>query len=806
MGFGDRREVLCLIQPVKCRVNGHTALYSDGGIIMNYPISCFDGWWLSMKNEDSFLKRLHPLKDLPKILDRRNKFARDEKTSDKTLGFIVFNNDDETNNYNSVVTRKNKHKVTYPDTTLARKALDRRLTAVRLGKEHQSTGEAISKFLELAGKYDIDCSNTITKDELTEVFKDETFTAGQKEILFGENATIEAAMKIMDKDSSGNIDFNEIVEYCSRKGYALANYGILGSEKQQINSLKDFTQAFFSTVSLNADQIGFSSKDLPRTVGVHTHYVNTADFSVETEDVKFIMEDYTTGLYHQQRIHFSQEGCGVRDIILLVEGGGGVASPSFACAAAPADILFLLDSSRSEGSTNFQTQKDFVSKFVNFLNIGPNDVQVTVGSFSTAAYSFFNLNTYHNKANLLHAISQIPYRPGGTNTFYALDMAEHYSFTPRHGDRSNAPNIVYVMTDGQSSSHSWTHNAAQHLKNSGVKVFVIGVGHVSIDELIDMATDHEHVFTVDSFSNLPSIQHLVEATYCDVLVGRVCIDKVDYCHEYSKTLCFQEDYIAWAQMNCPDYCGFCQIHTPSPTTMKQTTATQRITTPSPTTPSTTITQPPTTTTQPPPTTAKTTAPSTEEPTPSPISEGPCIDKLSNCAAYGESVCSSYRHWAIENCARFCLFCHDKATPLHVQTSTTKSTTTEKTTALPTTTQRTYDVCEDKVDKCSSYGPDICFKYTSWAAIQCPRFCLFCTPETTTTPPAATEISTTVTTPQSATRESASSTNSMSTNTPVIMVSGTQSVQGTSPKQIELSSTVNSQELTTNPHVIIIGRK
>lgn len=110
---------------------------------------------------------------------------------------------------------------------------------------------------------------------------------------------------------------------------------------------------------------------------------------------------------------------------------------------------------------------------------------------------------------------KIPYRPGGTNTFYALDMAEHYSFTTSHGDRSNAPNIVYVMTDGQSSSHSWTHNAAQHLKNSGVKVFVIGVGHVSIDELIDMATDHEHVFTVDSFSKLPSIQHLVEATYCD---------------------------------------------------------------------------------------------------------------------------------------------------------------------------------------------------------------------------------------------------------------------------------------------------
>nr|XP_034302818.1 uncharacterized protein LOC105331199 [Crassostrea gigas] len=280
-----------LIQPVKCTVNGQTGLYCDGAVIMNYPISCFDGWWLSMKSEDSFLQRLHPLEDLPKILDRRNKFARDEKTADKTLGFLVFNNDDETNNYNSVVARRNKHKVTYPNTTLARKALERKKTTVRLGIEHKSTKEAISKFLELAGKYDIDCSNTITKDELTEVFKDETFTAGQKNILFGENATMEDAMKMMDKDSDGNISFSEIVDYCSRKGFALANYGILGSEKQHINSLKDLTQAFFATVVLNADQIGFSSEDLPRTVGIHTHYVNTTDFDVETEDIKFIMEE-----------------------------------------------------------------------------------------------------------------------------------------------------------------------------------------------------------------------------------------------------------------------------------------------------------------------------------------------------------------------------------------------------------------------------------------------------------------------------------------------------------------------------------
>lgn len=49
------------------------------------------------------------------------------------------------------------------------------------------------------------------------IYKQETFTAEQKEILFGENATMENAMKIMDKDSSGMViiiksercDFND---------------------------------------------------------------------------------------------------------------------------------------------------------------------------------------------------------------------------------------------------------------------------------------------------------------------------------------------------------------------------------------------------------------------------------------------------------------------------------------------------------------------------------------------------------------------------------------------------------------------
>ncbi len=35
-----------------------TELYVDGGVLANYPIDCFDGWWLSMEKEDAFFRRV----------------------------------------------------------------------------------------------------------------------------------------------------------------------------------------------------------------------------------------------------------------------------------------------------------------------------------------------------------------------------------------------------------------------------------------------------------------------------------------------------------------------------------------------------------------------------------------------------------------------------------------------------------------------------------------------------------------------------------------------------------------------------
>ena len=141
-----------------------------------------------------------------------------------------------------------------------------------------------------------------------------------------------------------------------------------------------------------------------------------------------------------------------------------------ACGTVPADIVFLLDASGSVGTTNFQKQKDFVAKFANSFDIGPRNVQIGVTTFSTAPHNQFNMNKYPAKANLVHAIQNMPYQSGGTHTDTAINYITANSFKAAAGDRPNVANILIVMTDGQSQNKPATIAAAAKLHQQNIKV------------------------------------------------------------------------------------------------------------------------------------------------------------------------------------------------------------------------------------------------------------------------------------------------------------------------------------------------
>ncbi|OWF36148.1 Collagen alpha-5(VI) chain [Mizuhopecten yessoensis] len=190
------------------------------------------------------------------------------------------------------------------------------------------------------------------------------------------------------------------------------------------------------------------------------------------------------------------------------------------CGDQPADIAFLLDSSGSEGANNFQLQKQFVSSVVNDFGISTTDTQVGLVTFSTSAAVDIYFNQYTNKASLLHAIQQVPYRNGETRTDLGLHTVERTIFHPTHhhpGPRPGSKRFVIVLTDGRSNEEDLTERAAVSLKRHVDEVFAIGIGH-SVDkvELNNIATDdHQHVFTAANFHDLQALKGNIVKEICE---------------------------------------------------------------------------------------------------------------------------------------------------------------------------------------------------------------------------------------------------------------------------------------------------
>ncbi|XP_033755763.1 cartilage matrix protein-like [Pecten maximus] len=194
-------------------------------------------------------------------------------------------------------------------------------------------------------------------------------------------------------------------------------------------------------------------------------------------------------------------------------------TPSPGCGVVPADIVFILDSSGSVGSANYQKMLQFVQNMVQGFTIGPNETEIAVVTFSNKPKLEFHLNKYHDKQSIVNAISNIGYVAGGTNTADALKYARETSFTTANGKRPNAAQIAIVITDGMSNSAGATATEAAQLRGDGITVFSVGVGSgPKTTELNAMATDpdNQHVFVVNNFDALTQIKGTLAQKACEV--------------------------------------------------------------------------------------------------------------------------------------------------------------------------------------------------------------------------------------------------------------------------------------------------
>jgi len=136
----------------------------------------------------------------------------------------------------------------------------------------------------------------------------------------------------------------------------------------------------------------------------------------------------------------------------------GALAVAVTCQNARADIVFLVDSSRSIcGSdatcSNWRSLLSFVNSIISQLSIGSDNTRVGFVRYSSVGSTTnpFYLNSHSSRSAVISAVSGVQYVTGGGfvgDLVNALQVARTQQFVPNRGDRVGVPNVIILLMNG----------------------------------------------------------------------------------------------------------------------------------------------------------------------------------------------------------------------------------------------------------------------------------------------------------------------------------------------------------------------
>ena len=188
------------------------------------------------------------------------------------------------------------------------------------------------------------------------------------------------------------------------------------------------------------------------------------------------------------------------------------------------DVMFVIDTSGSIGSTLFQLIREFIANITTEIIRNSPRSAVGVILFGSSPHIEFNLQAYDNLNSLLSAINQLPYNGGGTDTAEALTLLLSTAQNGTLGLRSDSSKVAIVITDGHSNSQSATISAAAALHASNIfDVYAVGVGGADMTELEGIASSPEFVYFTNYF-NYNGLQQLQDRIIPDLCACKYSIE------------------------------------------------------------------------------------------------------------------------------------------------------------------------------------------------------------------------------------------------------------------------------------------
>lgn len=257
-------------------------LYTDGGLLCNFPIHAFDGWWLSLRREDTFLQRLRPLE---RAAEHLHDAVRFQPRNERTLGFTVFDRTemDSTEAWLSSDARPPDR----PATPLAESRAAREGRLANRSRMAAALERAATRLIDAMAAVEADGDGQVSRAEAERLFEAGPLTPQDAELLFG-TTDVHRIFGQLDHNGDGHVSWDELLRFVDGRNVDLtAHQGLARAEPTNVTS---FMSTLMNTLLMHVRKVSLLPEDRQRTVPIDTDYVGTADFDLKTEDREFLLE------------------------------------------------------------------------------------------------------------------------------------------------------------------------------------------------------------------------------------------------------------------------------------------------------------------------------------------------------------------------------------------------------------------------------------------------------------------------------------------------------------------------------------
>uniref|UniRef100_A0A2K6H0S4 Matrilin-2 n=1 Tax=Propithecus coquereli TaxID=379532 RepID=A0A2K6H0S4_PROCO len=187
------------------------------------------------------------------------------------------------------------------------------------------------------------------------------------------------------------------------------------------------------------------------------------------------------------------------------------------CEDKQADLVFIIDSSRSVNTHDYEKVKEFIVDILQFLDIGPDVTRVGLLQYGSTVKNEFSLKTFKRRIEVERAVRRMRHLSTGTMTGLAIQYALNIAFSEAEGARplrENVPRVIMIVTDGRPQDS--VAEVAAKARDTGILIFAIGVGQVDFNTLKAIGSEpHEdHVFLVANFSQIETLTSVFQKKLC----------------------------------------------------------------------------------------------------------------------------------------------------------------------------------------------------------------------------------------------------------------------------------------------------